>query len=100
MEVKVKKGQIECLIWSICSSHVERIFRGGHKMNNSLEGWHTKVKKNAGMHHLNIFEIVKLYKKEQTSTEVESRQLMAVGTGRRQAPRQRNVGKKLESKPL
>ena len=36
----------------------------------------------AGKNHLNIFEIVKLFKKEQASTEVEIRQLMAGGTRR------------------
>ena len=44
----------------------------------------------AGKNHLNIFEIVELFKKEQTSTEVEIRQLMAGETRRRQAPRRRN----------
>ena len=59
-------------------------------MNNTLEGWHSKVKKITGKNHLNIFEIVELFKKEQASTEVEIRQLMAGGTRRRQAPRWRN----------
>ena len=36
------------------------------------------------------FEIVKVFKREQASTELKIRQLMAVGTRRRQAPRQRN----------
>ena len=46
----------------------------------------------AGKNHLNIFEIVEHFKREQTSTEVEIsyRQLMAGGTRRRQAARQRN----------
>ena len=42
-----------------------------------LKGWHSKVKKIAGKNHLNIFEIVELLKKEQASTEVEIRQLIA-----------------------
>ena len=66
-------------------------------MNNNLEGWHSKVKKIAGNNHLNIFEIVELFKKEQASTQVEIRQLMAGGTRRRQAPRRKNED---ESKPL
>ena len=73
--------------WSICSSQVERVFRGGPRTNNNLEGWHSKVKKIAGKNHLNIFGIVELFKKEQASTEVKIRQLMAGGTRRRQAPR-------------
>ena len=61
----------------------------GPRRNNNLEGWHSKVKKIAGKNHLKIFEIVELFRKEQASTEVKLRQLMAGGT-RRQAPRQRN----------
>ena len=55
----------------------------GPRTNNNLEGWHRKVKKIAGNNHLNTFEIVELFKKEQ----VQIRQLMAGGTRRRQAPR-------------
>ena len=47
----------------------------------------------AGTNQLNIFEIVELFKKEQTSTEVKIRQLMAGGSRRRQAPHQRNKDK-------
>ena len=47
-------------------------------------------KKIAGKNHQNIFEIEELFKKEQASTEVKMRQLMAGGTRRRQAPRRRN----------
>ena len=55
-------------------------------------------KKIAGKNHLNIFEILELFfKKEQASTQVEIRQLMAGGTRRRQAPCQTNEDK---SKPL
>ena len=48
-------------------------------MNNNLKGWHSKVKKIAGKNHLNIFEIIELFKKEQASIEVEIRQLRAGG---------------------
>ena len=68
--------------WSIYSS------QEGPGTNNNLEGWHSKVKKIKN--HLNIFEIVELFKKEQASTQVKIRQLMAGGTRRRQAPCQRN----------
>ena len=39
-----------------------------------------RSKKIAGKNHLNIFEIVELFKREQALTEVKSRQLMAGGT--------------------
>ena len=38
----------------------------GPRTNNNLEGLHSKVKKIAGKNHLNIFEIVELFKNEQT----------------------------------
>ena len=75
-------GQFAPAKWNVYSEQ-------GPRMNNNLEGWHSKVKTIVGKNHLNIFEIVKLLKKEQASKEVEIRQLMAGGT-RRQAPRQRN----------
>ena len=59
-------------------------------IHNNLEGWHSKIKKIAGKNHLNIFENVELFKKEQASAEVKIRQLMAGGTRRRQAPHRRN----------
>ena len=51
-----------------------------------------RSKKIAGKNHLNIVEIVELFKKERTGfkTEVEIRQLIAGGIRRRQAPRRRN----------
>ena len=59
------------------------------------------IQKKTSLHNphkgVNIFEIVEFFKKEQASTEIEIRQLMAGSTRRRQAPRQRN---KVESKPL
>ena len=44
----------------------------------------------ASKNHLNHSEIVELFKIKQVLTEVKVRQLMAGGTRRRQAPRQRN----------
>ena len=44
----------------------------------------------ASKNHLNHSEIVELFKIKQVLTEVKIRQLMAGGTRRRQAPRQRN----------
>ena len=51
-----------------------------------LKGGTAKSKKIAGKNHLNNFEILEFFKKEQDSTQVEIRQLMAGGTRRRQAP--------------
>ena len=69
----------------------------GPRTNNNLEGWHSKVKKNADKNHLNSFEIIELFKKEQALTKVKNRQLMAVGTRRRQAPRRRNGNIRIKS---
>ena len=43
------------------------------------KGWHNKVKKIAGKSHLNISEMVELFKLDQASTEVSLSQLMAGG---------------------
>ena len=70
----------------------------GPRTNNNLEVWHSKVKKKiAGKNHVNIFEIIELFKK-QAPTEVEIRQLMAGGTeGDRHHVKEIET---LESKPL
>ena len=70
----------------------------GPRTNNNLEVWHSKVKKKiAGKNHVNIFEIIELFK-EQAPTEVEIRQLMAGGTeGDRHHVKEIET---LESKPL
>ena len=76
--------------WSIGSSKWNVYLDKGLRMNNNLKGWHSNVKKIAGKNHLNIFEIIELFKKEQASIEVEIRQLRAGGARRRQPPRHRN----------
>ena len=63
----------------------------GPRTNNNLEGWHKQGQKIVRKIHLNIFDIVELFKKEQASTEDEIRQLMAEGTRRRQAPCRRKI---------
>ena len=61
---------------------------GSH--TNNLEGWHCRVKTLAGKAHLNIFEMVELFKTEQSHMEVSILQLAAGGTVRRgQAGRER-----------
>ena len=66
------------------------------RTNNSLEGWHNKVKKIVGKSHLNIFEMVELFKLEQASTEVGLRQLMTGGALRSVPPKQRNKERRLK----
>ncbi|XP_048258597.1 uncharacterized protein LOC125384158 [Haliotis rufescens] len=41
-----------------------------HRTNNHLEGWHTKIKKLAKKCHPNIYEVVKLFQREQSLKEV------------------------------
>ncbi|XP_048236991.1 uncharacterized protein LOC125372081 [Haliotis rufescens] len=42
----------------------------GHRTNNHLEGWHNKIKKLAKKCHPNIYEVVKLFQREQSLKEV------------------------------
>ena len=65
-------GQLALAKWNV---YLDK----GLRMNNNLKGWHSKVKKIAGKNHLNIFEIIELFKKEQASIEVEIRQLRTGG---------------------
>ena len=53
---------------------------GGPRTNNNLEGWHSRVKTLAGKIHLNIFEIVELFKTEQSNMEASILQLASGGT--------------------
>ena len=47
--------------------------------NNNLEGWHNRVKTLAGKAHLNIFEMVELFKTEQCRMEAS---ILQLATGR------------------
>ena len=58
----------------------------GARTNNHAEGWHTKINRVAGKPHLNIFEVIELFKREQASVEVKIAQLEA---GCRAPPRKR-----------
>ena len=55
-------------------------FVDGPRTNNNLEGWHSRVKTLAGKTHLNIFEIVELFKTEQSNMEASILQLASGGT--------------------
>ena len=48
---------------------------GNHRTNNHLEGWHHKINQVAKKSHPNIFEVVGLLKREQSSVEVKLQQL-------------------------
>ena len=65
------------------------------RTNNNLEGWHKKVEI-TGKSHLNIFEMVELFKLEIASTKVGLRQLMAGGALRSVPPKQRNKERRLK----
>ena len=47
----------------------------GPHTNNNLKGWHSRVKTLAGKAHLNIFEMVELFKTEQSHMEASILQL-------------------------
>ena len=76
-------GQFQLTTWNV-------FMEDGPRTNNNLEGWHNKVKKIVGKSHLNIFEMVELFRLEQASTEVGLRQLMAGGALRSVPPKQKN----------
>ncbi|XP_067676265.1 uncharacterized protein [Haliotis asinina] len=42
----------------------------GHRTNNRLEGWHNKIKKLLKKSHPNTFEVIQLFQREQSLTEV------------------------------
>ena len=48
-------GQFTPAKWNVHSKE-------GPRTNNNLEGWHIKVKNIASKNHLNIFEIIELFK--------------------------------------
>ena len=50
------------------------------RTNNNLEGWHSRVKTLAGKAHLNVFELVELFKTEQSNMEASILQLASGGT--------------------
>ena len=82
-------GQFQLTTWNV-------FMEDGPRTNNNLEGWHNKVKKIAGKSHLNIFEMVELFRLEQASTEVGLRQLMTGGALRSVPPKQRNKERRLK----
>ncbi|XP_048248804.1 uncharacterized protein LOC125378046 [Haliotis rufescens] len=59
----VQGGAFMAEIWN----HFEN---QGHRTNNHLEGWHNKIKKLAKKCHPNIYDVVKLFQREQSLKEV------------------------------
>ena len=60
---------------------------------NNLEGWHIRVKTLAGKTHLNIFEMVELFKTEHSRMEASILQLAAGGTVRSKGPSRKRKNK-------
>ena len=66
---------------------------------NNLDGWHSRVKTLAGKAHLNIFEMVELFKTEQSHMEASILQLAAGRAVRSKGPsRKRKERKNKEEK--
>ena len=51
----------------------------GPRTNNHLERWHNKLKRIARKAHPNFYEMLELFQKDQTATEVTILQLQAGG---------------------
>ena len=49
----------------------------GPQTSNHLQGWHDRLEQVVGKSHLNIFECVEVFQREQVSTEVLIQQLAA-----------------------
>ena len=60
----------------------------GPRTNNHVEGWHFRLKRVIGKAHPNIYELVEVFKKEESLTTMRVQQLVA---GASQAPRRRKV---------
>ena len=66
----------------------------GPRMNNAVEGWHSKINHVACKPHSTIFEVVKLFKEEQATTEIELQELASGGatsTRRKYRKRERRI---------
>ena len=66
---------VDCFEWTWLNFSLSQwnvhLLDGSH-VNNNLEGWHSRVKTLAGKAHLNTFEMVELFKTEQSHMEVSS----------------------------
>ena len=63
-------GNFAPRIWNVFSSDAS-----SPRTNNHLEGWHNKLKRIARKAHPNVFELVEIFKQEQSDTEVSIAQL-------------------------
>lgn len=62
----------------------------GARTNNNVEGWHHRMNSIAGKSHPNLFEFVRIIKREQSVTETKISQLEL---GARFAPKRRKYRK-------
>ena len=56
---------------------------GGPRTNNHLEGWHNRMKRIARKAHLNLYEVLELFQREQAAGEVMMQQLQSGGVRRK-----------------
>ena len=63
-------GNFAPRIWNVFSSDAS-----SPRTNNHLEGWHNKLKRIARNARPNVFELVEIFKQEQSDTEVSIAQL-------------------------
>ena len=63
-------GKFAPQIWNVFSTDAS-----SPRTNNHLEGWHNKLKQIARKAHPNVFELVEIFKQEQSDTEVSIAQL-------------------------
>ena len=66
----------------------------GPRTNNSVEGWHSKLSKVSARNHPNLYEVIKLFKREQASVEVKVARLTAGG----RAPQMRRAAIKMDER--
>jgi len=63
----------------------------GHRTNNNLEGWHSKLRKLVNHPHPNIYVLIQLLQKEQNATEAKQIQLAAGGSQRPRSRKYREI---------
>ena len=63
-------GNFAPQVWNVFSTD-----SSSPRTNNHLEGWHNKLKQIARKAHPNVFELVEIFKQEQSDTEVSIAQL-------------------------
>ena len=67
----------------------------GPRTNNSIEGWHSKIKKMTQHSHPNIYTAIQMFKDIQNSNEIRKIQIAAGGTIRPRAKKYLNIDRRL-----